>query len=401
MAALAGSGAAIAGEEAVPDTISKIEAKWQERDAEKQRRRAAAAAVSDPAENQNAFWQNFNAEKRRVMDKVEQAEAAAEAPASDSVAREPATVLKEATMIIAGLQELVARSTIFLPPYDQRLSSDLVVSMHETVAKVRRRVCPQPAFHFTTRRAAPEPLSALIARVRRDVGTTSSAEHLQGDTNAEELDPALSFVDRSGETLVKATGEVNGRDFVLSRLTNCTVFISDTCGAVRADRLENCKVYIGPTRSLLAEKMEDCTLVVAAQQLRIHSARRCDFLVRMRSGPIIEHSSQVRFAPYGFSYPALAAQMRAFGLHEGKYDDVWSKVRGPERALPLLSSSLFSFFSTAPHPSLFLLSLSLYSDVCECMYLYICICMYTHMCVNTHTHTHTHTHKHLYIDTCI
>jgi len=72
--------------------------------------------------------------------------------------------------------------------------------------------------------------------------------------------------------------------------------------------------------------MEDCTLVVAAQQLRIHSARRCDFLVRMRSGPIIEHSSQVRFAPYGFSYPALAAQMRAFGLHEGKYDDVWSKV---------------------------------------------------------------------------
>jgi hypothetical protein len=32
------------------------------------------------------------------------------------------------------------------------------------------------------------------------------------------------------------TGQVSGRDFVLARLKNCTVFIADTCGAVRADR---------------------------------------------------------------------------------------------------------------------------------------------------------------------
>ena len=146
----------------------------------------------------------------------------------------------------------------------------------------------------------------------------------QGDTNSETLDPELSFFDREAETLIKATGQVNGRDFVLSRLKNCTVFIADTCGAVRADRLENCKVYIGPTRSLLVEKLEDTTLAVAAQQLRIHSATRCDFFVRMRSGPIVEHSSSARFAPYHFSYPELAQHMLAFGLAQD--NGLWCKV---------------------------------------------------------------------------
>ena len=148
--------------------------------------------------------------------------------------------------------------------------------------------------------------------------------HLQGDTSVETLDPQLSFVDRKGETLIKTTGEVAGRDFVLARLRDCTIFIADTCGAVRADRLENCKVYIGPTRSLLVEKLDATTLAVAAQQLRIHSATDCNFCVRMRSGPIIEHTTNVRFAPYNFSYPALNVHLLAFGL--GTENGVWSKV---------------------------------------------------------------------------
>ena len=82
-------------------------------------------------------------------------------------------------MVVAGLQELVARATIFLPPYDQRLSSDTVVSLHEAIGKARRHVCPKPAFSFKTRKQTPEPLATLIAQVRREVGTTSGEEHLQ------------------------------------------------------------------------------------------------------------------------------------------------------------------------------------------------------------------------------
>ena len=128
---------------------------------------------------------------------------------------EPAALLREATKVVSGLQEQVARATIFLPAYDQRLSSDTVVSLHGEIASARRRVCPKPAFSFKTRKSgtltsdvdlhcsrvaepflaflapgcasadslppmqAPAPLAVLIAQVRQEVGTTSDQYHLQ------------------------------------------------------------------------------------------------------------------------------------------------------------------------------------------------------------------------------
>ena len=49
----------------MPGPVAKLEAKWQEREAEKMRRREAAALVSDPAENAHVFWQ-VRRESRRV-----------------------------------------------------------------------------------------------------------------------------------------------------------------------------------------------------------------------------------------------------------------------------------------------------------------------------------------------
>jgi hypothetical protein len=50
----------------------------------------------------------------------------------------------------------------------------------------------------------------------------------------------------------------------------------------------------------------------------------CDFYVRMRSGPIIEHSASTRFAPYHFQYPGLPAQLAPLGLTEET--DTWCRV---------------------------------------------------------------------------
>ena len=40
-----------------PVQVQKLEAKWQEREEERLRRRQLAAEVSDPAENAHVFWQ--------------------------------------------------------------------------------------------------------------------------------------------------------------------------------------------------------------------------------------------------------------------------------------------------------------------------------------------------------
>mmetsp|Transcript_43044 Transcript_43044/g.102410 ORF Transcript_43044/g.102410 Transcript_43044/m.102410 type:complete len:270 (+) Transcript_43044:3-812(+) len=221
------------------------------------------------------------------------------------------------------MQEKVARATLFLPGYDQRLANDAVTGMHGAVGEAKRRVFPPSSFTFKARKSPPASLAFLIAEMRQEVGTTAG-DRLQGDTKAEELDPELVFADREGETLVKRPGEIRGRDLVLSRLTNCTVFVCDPCGAVRADRLQNCKVFLGPVRSVLAEKLDACSISVAAQQLRVHSATGCDFYVRMRSGPIIEHSNGNRFAPYNFEYPGQESQLGELKLTTDS--GMWAKV---------------------------------------------------------------------------
>ena len=230
---------------------ARLAAHQAERQAGKDRRKAEAALLADPAESVNVYWQEFNASKAEVTRTIEEAEAlatqdsGADAAATGEAAAKAAALFCQASMMVAAMQEKVARATLFLPGYDQRLANDAVTAMHGAVADAKRRVFPASSFKFKTRKSVPVSLASLIAEVRREVGTTAGLR-LQGDTKAEELDPDLVFVDRKGETLVKHTGEIFGRDLVLSRLTDCTVYVCDPCGAVRADRLQNCKVHRAP-----------------------------------------------------------------------------------------------------------------------------------------------------------
>lgn len=48
-------------------------------------------------------------------------------------------------------------------------------------------------------------------------------------------------------------------------------------------------------RSVLVEKLDRCTVAIAAQQLRIHSASECDFYVRMRRCVASTHAFICRY----------------------------------------------------------------------------------------------------------
>jgi hypothetical protein len=86
-----------------------------------------------------------------------------------------------------------------------------------------------------------------------------------------------------------------------------------------------CTVLCGPVRgSIFVDKCIDCTLMLAAQQLRIHVSEQCDFYVAVKSAPIIEHCSRMRFAPFALQYPQLGAQLRECDLHD--CGDTWKEV---------------------------------------------------------------------------
>lgn len=68
--------------------------------------------------------------------------------------------------------------------------------------------------------------------------------------------------------------------------------------------------------------------------MRIHAAHRSDFYLRVKSHPIIEHSSNLRFAPYAPSYEGAGADLAAQGLEPDS--GMWQQVNdfGWLRATP-------------------------------------------------------------------
>ncbi len=74
--------------------------------------------------------------------------------------------------------------------------------------------------------------------------------------------------------------------------------------------------------------------MIAARQVRIHSAADTDFYLRVRSHPIIEHSGPLRFAPYEPAYPGSQQDLEEQGLAEDSA--MWCQVNdfGWLRATP-------------------------------------------------------------------
>ena len=66
--------------------------------------------------------------------------------------------------------------------------------------------------------------------------------------------------------------------------------------------LIRCTVIAAPVvgGSIFIEACDTCTIVAAAQQIRIHKSQACDFYICARGAghAITEHSSGLRFAGY-------------------------------------------------------------------------------------------------------
>ena len=56
----------------------------------------------------------------------------------------------------------------------------------------------------------------------------------------------LMFKKKTGETLVKRPGSLEGSQFVIADLTKCNVFIFDHLSQITIDRCTDCIFVIGP-----------------------------------------------------------------------------------------------------------------------------------------------------------
>jgi hypothetical protein len=69
------------------------------------------------------------------------------------------------------------------------------------------------------------------------------------------------------KTIYKGIGTLS-RDFSISFLDNCIVYLCDKIGAMRINNLNQCKIYAGPViTSILIENCNNCTFSLASQQV--------------------------------------------------------------------------------------------------------------------------------------
>ena len=297
-----------------------------------------------------SFLARFETDRDAVERRLEAERAkhgAAAKPPTDSKG-----VLDELRALVLGMEARTAEASYFLPPYDARACASTTDRLKADLAAAADALAPRKKFSFKSKRekkplSSREEASLSLAKppgkeTRDEEQKEKDEKHTAEKNDAEKEKDALlarvaamsaaadasGFRDATGTTFA-FRGDDDDRgdapDLILERLTDCVVFILGTTRALRCHDLTRTRVYGGPVAgSAHLQNLENCHVEIAARQVRVHDARRTSFYVRTKSRPIIEHSSELTFAPFAFAYDGADQNLAAAGLDVET--DAWCDV---------------------------------------------------------------------------
>ena len=158
--------------------------------------------------------------------------------------------------------------------------------------------------------------TATTAKVGKVYTALDGAEFTnRGEYRRYAYEHFYSLKNKAGGKHTKAPGTVDGQSFDLCDLEDCTVEVLDHMSQVQADRLTNCRVFLGPTEgSVFVRNCENCEFTVACRQLRTRDLTNCTFYLAAGTNPVIECSTGLIFRPFNGAYPNLRAHFAAAKL---------------------------------------------------------------------------------------
>ena len=132
-----------------------------------------------------------------------------------------------------------------------------------------------------------------------------------------EFEISFTFKNKSGGdkllTLKKDPGSIDGQPFEMAELTRCEVLLMDHSEAVQADYLLHCRVFIAAAcDSVFVRNCTGCTFTIACKQLRTRDCKDCTFYLYSLTEPVIELSSEIRFAPFNGAYAEVLLVLLEF-----------------------------------------------------------------------------------------
>ncbi|KAF9401416.1 hypothetical protein BGZ94_005212, partial [Podila epigama] len=241
--------------------------------------------------------------------------------ALDQLDKVPKTEIQAAvdTLVqrIHALERTVTEKITILPPYDARVCLEAIKSMSERLSQLRIKLIPKQKFSFKSRKTGAQGSSSPSATtVAAASSSPSPSPRPSTPQRSAVLDQSLfmKFEDHSGEHLfigslaapASTEGGTVAKDVALTNLTDCTIDLVHNIplGAIHIKNLKRCMLVIPPVSgSILLHDCNDCTLIGACHQSRMHTSTNMDIYLHVTSEPIIEDCTDMRFAPYGQVLP--------------------------------------------------------------------------------------------------
>jgi len=217
--------------------------------------------------------------------------------------------LKSLLLEISNMETMVANSSFYLPTYSIQSSQASIIKLKEEVEAATAELIPKKKFSFRSKTAKP---------TEKNKESQPAAPVTVSDSKPSCPVPSFYGIkDQQDRSLVRYSQDLEDREYMLTNLNNCKVYLIGKCRALYVNKLRNCQVCTGPvTGSVLIDDVEGSILMLASQQIRIHSTKNTDFYLRVRSRPIVEYTSSVRFAPYAFHYSGVENALQAANLQE-------------------------------------------------------------------------------------
>ncbi|KAH8412858.1 hypothetical protein KR009_006311 [Drosophila setifemur] len=222
------------------------------------------------------------------------------------------------TLQIQELQRYLTSSTMFLSDFKIKSCQNILNTLTSTNEEVRQRLMPKKKFGFsgkkTVKAVKPIPLDNVDAKGIKAKGKEKIASTF-----------SWTISNRKNEHIVLTASEVNGQDITISNVSHCWLELQGNPGSVQVSTATQCTLLCGPiARSFFAEHMDQCTLSIACQQLRLHSSQSTRIYLHVTCRAIVEDCQGIEIGEFNYDYPELEADYLASGLNKSQnnYTDV-------------------------------------------------------------------------------
>ncbi|GBP67329.1 Tubulin-specific chaperone C [Eumeta japonica] len=199
---------------------------------------------------------------------------------------------------INELQKYVMTSSFFLKEFNMRKYLGIIQNLQTKCYELEDGYVPRKKFGFTKKKLP-----------KSDSPKQNSIDDIDsiGKAGCNKWDGKLfGFDSRDSEILSLDNEDLFQRDVTLQNLKNCTVTLKGVLGTLHMTNLSNCLILCGPvSTSVFIDKCENCKIVVACQQLRMHSSAKCDIYLHVTSKGIVEDCTDIRTTEYNLDYKDL------------------------------------------------------------------------------------------------